>query len=678
MKYGVSYYPEHKSPEELKHDLQLLKESGINTVRMGEFAWCRMEPEEGKYDFAWLKTVVEDLGSAGIRTVLCTPTACPPAWLVEKHPEVLYMDNRRIHRPFGGRRDYCYNNDIYRSYSVKIASELSKAFADSPYIAGVQIDNEPAQEGTGRCCCPLCEAKFRTWLEKEYGTIETFNQRCGTIFWSQEYDDFSQIPIPVNTIEVGAVNQIQAYYENPAIRLNFERFCSESQREYQDLQAAAVREYLDVPVTTNATGLATNSIDYYDSTRNLDRYAFDFYPGLRDAQVDSFPYAFARGVKKGVPFWVLEFMSGGGHRLGGSGRVQPNPGALKQAVLQSMAHGSEMMLHFQFRSYPFGAEQLNYAIVDMDGVPRRRYQEMKETASLLRQLEPLENTSFAGEAAICFDYASHWALRIKPVNDPVFQYVDYCGKLYHVLEEIGVNADITALNSDWSGYKLVLLPAAIIVSRDTQKKIRDFVNQGGTVLATFLTSVKNTDNVGYTDVLPAGLTDVFGVEVEEVEPVFDKNHTKLSLKLSENGEVEETCEDNIWSELLGGPSQAAGVYKESYKAGSKVAAVNSYGKGLAYYVGTDLPQKAYKKLLEQVVKRAGVRQTRIDREEKVELVTRYGIREDYLFLFNFTAHRTTVSLPEGARDYLTGHPLAAQTVMEQNGTLIAAVPKAVL
>lgn len=110
MRYGVSYYPEHKKEEELRHDLELLKRSGINTVRMGEFAWCRMEPEEGKYEFGWLEAVVKELGEAGIQTILCTPTACPPAWLVKKHPDLLYMDNRRIRRPFGGRRHYCYNN----------------------------------------------------------------------------------------------------------------------------------------------------------------------------------------------------------------------------------------------------------------------------------------------------------------------------------------------------------------------------------------------------------------------------------------------------------------------------------------------------------------------------------------------------------------------------------------
>ena len=141
-------------------------------------------------------------------------------------------------------------------------------------------------------------------------------------------------------------------------------------------------------------------------------------------------------VYKRQPFWVLEFMSGGGHRLSGSGRLQPNPGALKQAVIQAFAHGAQALLHFQYRTFPYGAEQLNYAIVDMDGIPRRRYYEMKETAELLKKLEPLSGAKFPSEAAILLDYDSHWALRIKPVNDPLFTYLDYGQKLYRSLEPV--------------------------------------------------------------------------------------------------------------------------------------------------------------------------------------------------------------------------------------------------
>ena len=167
--------------------------------------------------------------------------------------------------------------------------------------------------------------KFQEYLKENYHTIEEFNERSGGIFWSQEYTHFGQIQIPVNSIEVGAIQQIEAFYENPTVRLEFERFASDSQIEYQNIQTQMLKKYTTKFVTTNATGLATNSIDYYKSTKALDTYAFDYYPGLRNTSVDSFPYAFARGVKEGKHFGVMEFMSGGGHRFSGSGRSSQIP-----------------------------------------------------------------------------------------------------------------------------------------------------------------------------------------------------------------------------------------------------------------------------------------------------------------------------------------------------------------
>ena len=665
MQYGVAYYPEHKTEEELRHDLKLIKESGINTVRMGEFAWCRMEPREGVYDFDWLEDVVNELGEAGISSILCTPTACPPSWMIQKHPDILYVDNRGEKRPFGGRRFYCYNNPAYREYSAKIAEEMGKRFGKNPYVSGFQIDNEPAQEASGRCCCPTCAGLFRSYLKKKYKTIEEYSRRSGTIFWGQDYGDFEEINPPVNTIEPSAISRVPAYFENPTLRLEFERFSSDAQIEYQNIQADILHKYTKAPVTTNGTGLATNSIDYYKSTKNLDVYAFDYYPGLRDRTVDSFPYAFARGIKDGKPFWVLEFMSGGGHKFGGNGRVQPNPGALKQAVVHSFAHGADMMLHFQFRTFPFGAEQLNYAIVDMDGVPRRRYYEMKETAALLKKLAPYGQAAFSNRAAVLVDYDTHWALRIKPVNDPAFKYLDYAGKLYQFLENAGYNADVRGFDADLSGYRLVILPTAFVLTRAMQEKLRAFVKNGGVLLATFLTSVKNEDNVGYTDTLPAGLTDVFGVTVEEVEPVFaGDNPTPVRLKTSA-GNLETI--DSLWCDLLKGEAEAIGEYTGDYKKGQTIVSRRAYGEGQAYYLGTNLEPEAMTCLLGDLAREAGLEKNPVIWREKVETVHRKLNGEDYYFVSKFRGRDRAVGLPRSSKDLLTGEMFERETPIERAG-----------
>lgn len=664
MQYGVAYYPEHKTREELQQDLKLLKESGINTVRMGEFAWCKMEPEPGVYRFDWLDEVVTELGEAGIKSIICTPTACPPAWLVYAHPEVLYVDNRGEARPFGGRRFYCYNNPLYREYSRKITEEIGRHFGRNPYVSGFQIDNEPAQEASGRCHCPVCKSKFQEYMEVKYKTIEEYNKRSGNIFWGQDYNSFDQINPPVNTIEVSAEQTLPVYFENPTLRLEFERFASDSQIEYQNIQADILHQYSDYPVTTNGTGLATNSIDYYKSTKNLDVYGFDFYPGLRDAAVDSFPYAFARGVKDGKAFWVMEFMSGGGHRFGGSGRVQPNPGALKQAVIQSYAHGADMMLHFQFRTFPFGAEQLNYAIVDMDGIPRRRYYEMQETARILNQLKAYEHAEFVNEIAVCVDYDVHWALRIKPVNDPDFNYLDYAGRMYNLLEDAGYNADVIGYDADFSGYKFLVIPSAFIADRRFQEKLRRYVDNGGILLSTFLTSAKNEDNVGYTDSLPAGLNDVFGVTVEEVEPVFETNRTKLKLNLG-NAVLESS--DGMWSDLLEGNAKAIGTYTQDYKTGAMAVSEHTYGKGTSCYLGTDVDDESMMQLFAYFCQKAGIEKNPVCPKKKVEVIHRRQDGVDYYYVINFTAKNTSLLLEKPMEDVLNHCTYQQEVPLDRNG-----------
>ena len=448
------------------------------------------------------------------------------------------------------------------------------------------------------------------------------------------------------------------------MRLEFERFASDSQIEYQNIQTQMLKKYTTKFVTTNATGLATNSIDYYKSTKELDTYAFDYYPGLRNTSVDSFPYAFARGVKDGKHFGVMEFMSGGGHRFSGSGRQQPNPGALKQAVFQSAAHGADLMLHFQYRTFPFGAEQLNYAIVDMDGIPRRRYYEMQETAALLKKIEPYEEAKFVNEAAILVDYDVHWALRIKPVNDPDYNYLDYCGEIYHLLQKNGVGADVLSYDADLSVYKLVILPGAFILREEHREKLKAYVKNGGHLVATFLTGVKNGDNVGYTQSLPAGMQDVFGVTVQEVEPIFADNIA--TVRISMDG-CERESKDSCWCDLLDGSAKMIGTYTDTYKKGCGVISENSFGKGMAYYIGTGLEADAFGALLDEISKKAGVSRIPFAIPKNVEAVRRrYGDKNIY-YLINFTQEAVEIPVPGQYQDLVSDQRISGSAHMEAQG-----------
>lgn len=726
MVYGVSWYPEHRERTQMEAEIALMVQAGVRAVRMGEFAWCRLEPREGVFHFEWLDEAVELLAKAGIRSILCTPTACPPAWLVMRHPEILYVDNRGVTRPFGGRRHYCYTNGVFRRHCARVAAAIGERYGHDPRVMAFQIDNEPAQEATGRCHCAACEAAFRDWLAARYGTVAELNRRWGTIFWSQEYDGFDQIGLPVNTIEPDAMPAIRAYYENPSLRLAYERFCSESQHAFQNVQRDALKAHTDKPVTTNGTGVATNSIDYYQSFADLDVYAFDAYPSLRDGRISAFMHAHARGVKAGTgadsawsdrangsPYWLLEFVSGGGHRLNGSGRLQPFPGAMRQSVLQAAAHGCELLLHFQFRTFPMGAEQLNYAILDQDGIPRRRFHEMRQTADDLACLSDLlAATAPTSEVAILFDYDTHWALRIKPVNEPAFDYIDWCGRIHDRLAEAGIGADVVPFSADLSTYRLVIAPSPFVMDESVKARLKAYVASGGHLLATFLAAAKNPDNFGFQTSLPCGMTDLFGVRVAEVEPVFPGTETHVALttagcdatnrwwlEVLEPAPEAVHAADGVGTARDGSRSASAdaqpapalpagtepavftGLCLDTFRAGQPVVSERQYGRGLAAYLGTGLDDDALQAYLAARADRAGVHAAPWRLGSDLEAVHRTGNGQDAWFLFNFRKEPACLAsvTPAGEKmrhvvDALTGERVGTSCPIPAKGVRVLVRP----
>ena len=193
--FGVDYYPEHWPEERWPEDARLMAEAGFNIVRLAEFAWSKMEPTDGQYDFDWLDRTMSILASYNIRIVLGTPTASPPPWLMMKDPELFLMreDGRRA--TFGNRREYCPNHPLYHDHTRRIVTKMAEHYADHPAIIGWQIDNEFGD----RCYCSVCEVAFRNWLRKRYGSLDELNQKWGTIFWSHVYNDWDEIPVPLTT-----------------------------------------------------------------------------------------------------------------------------------------------------------------------------------------------------------------------------------------------------------------------------------------------------------------------------------------------------------------------------------------------------------------------------------------------------------------------------------------------
>src|SRR2546427_91423 len=288
---GAAWYPEQWPESRWEADLTLMEQAGVRMVRVGEFAWSRMEPSEGQFDLDWLERAITAASKHSIYTVLGTPTPAPPAWLTQKYPETLrmYEDGRRAEH--GNRQHFNFANPKYRELTRKIAEQMVKRFGRNPYVLGWQIDNEYAEESYD----PETKAQFHQWLKVRYGTLDNLNARWTTVYWSQTYFDWSQIPI-------------ETRYGNPGLLLSWKRFVSDTWRSYQKNQLEVIRANSDPRqfITTNMMGWF-DGYDHYTVSQDLDLASWDDYVG--QGQLDPYRNGAAHDLTRGFlrkNFWVME------------------------------------------------------------------------------------------------------------------------------------------------------------------------------------------------------------------------------------------------------------------------------------------------------------------------------------------------------------------------------------
>lgn len=257
MRIGADYYPEHWEKERWKTDAEMMVKANIKVIRIGEFAWSLYEPEEGKYEFDWMDEALDFFGKYGIKVVMCTPSATPPKWMIDKYPDILQNDIHGNPKLFGTRKHYCFNSETYREKTKKLNTLIAKRYAKHPAIEAWQVDNELGWSNTTRCYCKSCENRFRNWLKEKYGTIDNLNKTYGTTFWSQIYRSFDELIIPKAGACYDTCHDTQG--QNPALLLDYYRFCSDSVIDFTKESVKTIREYSDLPITSNLLDAAINS-----------------------------------------------------------------------------------------------------------------------------------------------------------------------------------------------------------------------------------------------------------------------------------------------------------------------------------------------------------------------------------------------------------------------------------
>lgn len=653
MIFGVDYYPEHWDKAEWEAHADLMKEGGFNTVRLAEFAWSRLEKAEDEFDFSWLDEITDILSKRGIMTILGTPTASPPKWLVNKY-DVYMRDKYGRARGFGSRRECCANSPEYIARSRIAVEKMAQHYGKNPNIIAWQIDNEFGCHNSVRCYCEHCRKRFSGWLEKRYKNIDELNKRYGTVFWSQEYSSFEDVILPGYT---SCENDYgSGWAHNPSLDMDFYRFSSDAWIEYQQMQIDIIRKYSNCPITHNFMGHFSD-IDYYKLGKPLDVVAWDNYIdnqwGCEEYESVSMANEQMRGIKD-KNFWVMEQQSGpcGWDAVGGT----PRPGQLRLWTYQAIAHGCEGMMYFRFRAALFGMEQYWFGVLDHDGVPRRRFYELQKTGSEIQRLADMfQNAEQVRDVLIVKSYEDGWSHRIKK-HVKNFDYHKILYAYYKANNHLGTNPACGSEELIDNKYKIIYMPAYAIVSDELRQRLERYVDKGGTLVLTYRSGIRDEDNNMTADTLPGQLRKLAGVSVIE----FDSSPVETGLT---NG----FGVSRVWRDIMEPEGAEVRVsYNGEYYAGTPAVTVSKYGSGRVWYVGCDMEEPALEHLVEVISEEAGVECVRCP--QGTEIVKRRANGKEYQMLLNYTAEE--VNMEVFGKSLISGE--AFEGVLEAYGVEIIA------
>ena len=614
MLLGVDYYPEQWDISIMEEDLANIKELGSNVIRIGEFAWHLMEKEEGKYDFSFFDTVIKKANEYGLKVIFGTPTATIPAWLVRKYPEILSEFENGEKRTFGGRHIYCFNSEVFYKYSEKIIRELANHYKDEKNIVAWQIDNEFGHEGSDECYCPKCHRAFQEFLRNKFNnSIDELNKTYGTTFWSQEYNSFEEIPVPKKTITT----------HNPALRLDWERFRSKSIVDYSNFQVELLKSIIPdcVVIHDFPGGGLDKHVDYSKVAQKLNVVAFNNYPvwGGQKEPIPPHEIAFGldyiRGLKR-ENFWITEAIMGAqGHDITG---FLPRPNQAKMWSCQGMARGCSSLIYFRYRGATKGAEQFCYGILDADNKKRRKFYEVKDFFHNIIKYEDILEQPIKSKVAIVYDYDSLASFRIQK-QSILLDCHQEMKKFYKPFYDSNIMVDIISEDKDFSEYKILILPVMIIWKKELTEKVKEFAKNGGIVVMTYRTAVKDIDNnLTLGEMLPVGYNDFVGAYVEEIESLQEYNSLDLEGEGVFNGIK---GKGGIFRDML--VSKGAEVlfrYNDKFYNTFSAVTKNSYGKGKVYYIGCSPEEATLKLIVEDILNSAEL--SKILSPDNVEIVVR--------------------------------------------------------
>ncbi|MEU1891392.1 beta-galactosidase [Streptomyces pristinaespiralis] len=646
--FGGDYNPEQWPEETWLEDVRLMKEAGVNSVTLGVFSWAKLEPRPGAREFDWLDRLADLMHGNGIGIVLATPTASPPPWMGQRHPETLPRGEDGSVIWYGSRQHFCPSSPVYREYAAAITEDLAARYGGHPALRMWHINNEYCTF----CYCDGTARHFRRWLRERYKTLDALNEAWGTAFWSQGYDDWDEI-IPPRRAQ---------YLRNPACTLDFRRFTSDALLECYVAERDVVAAHTpQLPVTTNFMPFWTGQ-DAWRWAEEEDVVSVDVYPDPRDplggqygAMIQDMTRSQARGP------WMLMEQAAGPVNFRGVNHPKPR-GLNRLWSLQAVARGADAVCYFQWRQSRQGSEKFHSAMVTHAGEQGRTYQEIKRIGADLAGIgEQVAGAGVPADVVILHDWDSWWAGGQEGRLSTGLDYPTVVRAWHRALWDAGLTTDFAHPEHDLSAYRLVVVPHLYLLTDAAVDNLVGHVRGGGTLVSGFLTGTADGDDRIRPGGMDERLRNLFGIATVHEWWPLEPGETVPCESVAGDGTG--AFHGTVWSEELEvSTAETVGVYNGGELTGLPAV----LRRGSAWYVSTLPDPTTLRDLLARAADDAGVRPVLPDRPAGLEAVR----RGDLLFLLNHAPGPVTVTVPGHHRDLLTGDTASGPLRLDRHGVAV--------
>lgn len=513
--YGAAYYyeylpyPEPERKQKRQEDLELMKQAGMNVIRIAESTWSTYEKKEGEYDFSPMTETIEAAAALGMKVIVGTCTYAIPAWLARKHPEIMLVNSQGASK-YGHRQSFNLAEPAYLEYCRKIIARQMEAAAPYENVIGFQIDNETHHQGVFN---ENVQQAFVQKLKEEYqNDFDRFNLDFGLDYWSNRIDDWEDFPDLSGCI-------------NASLLSAYEDFRRTILWDFFSMQKEIIDQYRrpDQFVTHNfdfgwkdfSFGIHPE-VDQFKLAELLDIVGCDIYHPSR-ARLTGAEISFCGQLMyslKNTNYLVLETQSQGEEEK------MPLPGQLRLCACAHLANGANMVEYWPWSSIHTSKESYMKGILSHTRVPGRVYEEACTIGADFHRLSPeLINLKRTPKVALVINKTSQFGLGSfdwqKPErsynawNDAVRLMAD---SLYRQNVEFAV-VEERDLAAQMDQYALLIFPALYSTQDDTPDLVRQALSQGVSVLATFRSFQADALNKIHSEVMPYHLDDVFGLQV---------------------------------------------------------------------------------------------------------------------------------------------------------------------